>query len=32
MQELMHPTDKNVVQIVRGSTYGDPDIQTVIPQ
>lgn len=32
MQELMHPTDKKIVQIVRGSTYGDPDIQTVIPQ
>jgi pilus assembly protein CpaB len=32
MNDLMHPTDKNVVQIVRGSTYGAPDIQTVLPQ
>jgi hypothetical protein len=32
MQELMHPTDKNAVQIVRGSTGGDPSVQTVVPQ
>jgi pilus assembly protein CpaB len=31
-QELMHPTEKNIVQIVRGSTYGEPDIQNVLPQ
>jgi len=32
MQELMHPSDKTGIQIVRGSTGGDPAIQTVVPQ
>ncbi len=32
MQELMHPTDKEVVQIVRGSPTGAPEIQNVLPQ
>ncbi|HZF35049.1 MAG TPA: Flp pilus assembly protein CpaB [Candidatus Angelobacter sp.] len=32
MNELMHPTDKNVVQIVRGSNTGDPAIQNIVPQ
>jgi hypothetical protein len=32
MNELMHPADKNVVQIVRGSNTGDPAIQNIVPQ
>jgi pilus assembly protein CpaB len=32
MLELMHPADKKVVQIVRGSNAGDPAIQNVLPQ
>ena len=31
MQELMKPSDVRVVQVVRGSTSGDPRIQNVVP-
>lgn len=32
MQELMHPSDKKVIQVVRGNNSGDPNIQNVLPQ